>query len=91
MRKISEKDLRKRGVKVKPADLSRIASSKSRSAITNTVKDSAKFIEQLSLAMAKAMDQNSEILKSITSKQWRVRITGRDKEGLISELTIKQD
>ena len=89
MRKISEKDLRKRGVKVKPADLSRIASSKSRAAVTNTVKDSAKFIEQLSLAMAKAMDQNSEILKSITSKKLRVRITDRDKDGLISEFIIE--
>jgi len=89
MRKISEKDLHKSGVKVKPADLSRIASSKSRAAVTNTVKDSAKFIEQLSLAMAKAMDQNSEILKSITSKKLRVRITDRDKDGLISEFIIE--
>lgn len=89
MRKISEKDLRKSGVKVKPADLSRIASSKSRAAVTNTVKDSAKFIEQLSLAMAKAMDQNSEILKSITSKKLQVRITDRDKDGLISEFIIE--
>ena len=89
MRKISEKDLRKSGVKVKPADLSRIASSKSRAAVTNTVKDSAKFIKQLSLAMAKAMDQNSEVLKSITSKKLRVRITDRDKHGLISEFIIE--
>ena len=89
MRKIFEKDLRKSGVKVKPADLSRIASSKSRAAVTNTVKNSAKFIEQLSLAMAKAMDQNSEILKSITSKKLRVRITDRDKDGLISEFIIE--
>ena len=89
MRKVSEKDLRKSGVKVKPADLGRIASSKSRAAITNTVKDSAKFIEQLSTAMATAMDQNREIVKSITGKKWRVRIMARDKDGLISELTIE--
>ena len=89
MRKISEKDLRKSGIKVKPADLGRIASSKSRAAITNTVKDSAKFIEQLSSAMVKGMDQNLELIKSITGKKWRVRITARDKDGLISEITIE--
>ena len=96
MRKISEKELKKRGIKLKSDDLGRMAASKSSKVISDvskamqeTVKTLDKISTATSIAMAKAMGQNSEIVKSITSKKWRVRITARDKDGLISEITIE--
>ena len=93
MRKISEKELKKRGVKLKSADLGRIASSKSSKVISDVsraMQETVKTLGKISTAASMAMDQNSKLVKTIAGAKWRVRITARDKDGLISELIIEQ-
>lgn len=111
MRKISEKELKKRGVKLKSEDLGRIASSKSSKVISDVSKamqETVKTLSGVSLATSKTMAVNTDIIKLLgkgkdgvqkvkivggddkQAKQWRVRITGRDRDGLISEMIMEQ-
>lgn len=111
MRKISEKELKKRGVKLKSEDLGRMASSKSSKVISDVSKamqETVKTLSGVSLATSKTMAVNTDIIKLLGKenggvqkveivggddkqvKQWRVRITGRGRDGLISEMIMEQ-
>ena len=110
MRKISEKELKKRGIKLKANDLGRIASSKSSKVLSDAskaIQQTVKALDKISVATANTMAVNTEVIKLLGqskggvqkieivggdkgSKQWRVRITGRDKDSLVSELIIEQ-
>ena len=114
MRKISEKELKQRGVKLKADDLGRIATSKSSkvlSDVSRTMQETVKVLGQISkefsMEFSKHMTVNADAVKPLvqgkdevqkveivggdkSSKQWRVRITGRDRNGLISEIIMEQ-
>ena len=112
MRKISEKELKEKGIKLKANDLGRMAASKSAKVLydaSNVIKDTVKTLEVISTAATKNMTVNTDIIKLLgkgkdkdlvqkveivggdkSSKQWRVRITGRDRDGLISEMIMEQ-
>ena len=110
MRKISEKELKKRGVKLKPDDLGRIASSKSSkviSDISTAMQETVKTLGQISMEISKSPiidlqtskppNQDNGGVQKVeivggdkAAKQWRVKITGRDRNGLISEMIMEQ-
>ena len=111
MRKISEKEIKERGIKLKPNDLDRITSSKSSKVIDDVSKamqETVKTLGQISTATSIAMAANKDTVKVLDRdnggvqkveivggddkqvKQWRVRITGRDRDGLISEMIMEQ-
>ena len=111
MRKISEKELKKRGVKLKTEDLDRMAASKSSKVISDVsraMQETVKTLDKISLATNKAVAGNTDLVKFLGKdnggvqkveivggndkevKQWRVRITGRDRNGLISEMIMEQ-
>ena len=111
MRKISDKELKKRGVKLKSEDLGRMAASKSYKVISDVGKamqETVKTLDKISLATNNAVVGNADLVKLLGKdnggiqkveivggkdkevKQWRVRITGRDRDGLISEMIMEQ-
>lgn len=110
MRKISEKDLKKRGVRLNPNDLGRIASSKSAKVISDVGKameETVKTLDKISLATKNNTAVNADIVKLMQQrqagirqveivggddkpKQWRVRVTARDRGGNISEIIMEQ-
>ena len=111
MRKISEKEIKKRGIKLKSEDLGRISASKSSTVISDAgkvIKESVNAMKTISEKASKSMELNSDLVKVLTNgkagvqkveivggddkqvKQWRVRITGRDRDGLISEMIMEQ-
>ena len=111
MRKISEKELKKRGIKLKSEDLGRIASSKSSkviSDISKAMQETVKTLDKISTATSMALAANKQPVKvgdrdnggvqkveivggdDKQVKQWRVRITGRDRDGNIAEMIMEQ-
>jgi len=110
MRKISEKELKKRGIKLKSEDLGRIASSKSSKVISDVskaIQETVKTLDKVSTATTMAMAANKDSIKLLgqdkggvqkveivggdkSSKQWRIKITGRDQNGAISEMIMEQ-
>ena len=110
MRKISEKELKKRGVKLKTEDLDRMAASKSSKVISDvsramqeTVTVLGQISEKISMEISMETSKSPNVDKDKSgvqkveivggdkgSKQWRVRITGRDRDGLISEMIMEQ-
>ena len=115
MRKISEKELKNRGIKLKAEDLGRMAASKSSKVISDvsktmqeTVNVLAQISKEISMENSKTPNVNADTVKLLgkdnggvqkveivggndkEAKQWRVRITGRDRDGLISEMIMEQ-
>ena len=115
MRKISEKELRKRGIKLKSEDLDRMAASKSSKVISDvskamqeTVNVLAQISKKIFIENSKSPNVTADTVKLLGKdnggvqkveivggddkqpKQWRVRITGRDRDGLISEMIMEQ-
>ena len=118
MRKISESELKKRGIKLKTEDLGRISSSKSSRIISDVGKvmqETVKVLGQISkeismensMKNSKSPNVNTDIIKLIGQgkdgvqkveivgtdnkpKKWRVQVTGRDRNSLITEIIMEE-